>query len=87
MNAPTSLIDQNDADTTVSGRRLYYLDWLRVIAVIGVVIFHAVHPFDTVDWQIKNSQQSMLITVILLFLTFGGCIYFSVSPEREVGSH
>jgi glucan biosynthesis protein C len=76
MNTPASLSDQNSVGPNVPGRRLYYLDWLRVIAVLGVVIFHAVHPFDTVDWQIKNSQQSMLITVILLFFNFWGMHLF-----------
>jgi peptidoglycan/LPS O-acetylase OafA/YrhL len=26
--------------------RLYYLDWLRVLLIFGVFLFHAVHPFD-----------------------------------------
>ena len=29
-----------------SAARLYYLDWLRVLAIFGVFLFHAVHPFD-----------------------------------------
>jgi len=26
--------------------RLHYLDWLQVLAVLGVFLFHAGHPFD-----------------------------------------
>jgi len=29
--------------------RLYYLDWLRVLAIFGVFLYHAVHPFDAGD--------------------------------------
>lgn len=48
--------------------RLHYLDWLRVLAILGVFLFHAVHPFDATDWHIKNGDQSLLIT--LLFVIF-----------------
>ena len=26
--------------------RLHYLDWLQVLAILGVFLFHALHPFD-----------------------------------------
>ena len=35
--------------------RLYYLDWLRVLAILMVFLFHAVHVFDFGSWQIKNA--------------------------------
>lgn len=45
--------------------RLYYLDWLCVIAIRGVFLFHAVHLFDITDWHIKNAEQSAVITFFL----------------------
>jgi len=37
--------------------RLHHLDWLQVIAVLGVFLFHAVQPFDSlVEWNIKNQE-------------------------------
>ena len=36
--------------------RLHYLDWLQVLAVLTVFMFHAVHPFDYLDWHIKNAE-------------------------------
>lgn len=63
-------------DSSSASVRLHYLDWLRVLAVMGVVIFHAVHPFDTIPWQIKNNDQSMFLTVILLFFNFWGMHLF-----------
>ena len=56
--------------------RLYYLDWLRVIAIFGVFLFHAVHPFDLNDWHIKNAEQSMAITVVLGLLFPWGMPFF-----------
>ena len=40
----------------VKSARLHYLDWLRVLLILGVFLYHAVHPFDSaVDWHIKNA--------------------------------
>lgn len=68
--------------------RLYYLDWLRVIAVFGVFLFHAVHPFDHLAWHIKNAEQSDIVTYFLVFiypwgmpfffLLSGGAAYFAL---------
>jgi glucan biosynthesis protein C len=47
--------------------RLYYLDWLRVLLILGVFVFHALHPFDELlDWHIKNAERSGAITAFLL---------------------
>jgi len=62
----------NDQSTT----RLHWLDWLRVIAILGVFLFHAVHPFDVTDWHIKNAEQSDLVTVFIVFLFPWGMPFF-----------
>jgi len=41
-----------------------------------VFLFHAVHPFDFGDWQIKNAEQSELITIILTILSLWGMPFF-----------
>ena len=48
-------------------RRLYYLDWLRIIATLGVFLFHASDVFNTANFEIKNAQQSEVITMIQVF--------------------
>jgi len=58
---PTTPLDQQPA-------RLYFLDWLRVIAILGVFLFHAVHPFDFTAWHIKNSEQSLVVTFLIAFM-------------------
>jgi glucan biosynthesis protein C len=56
--------------------RLTQLDWLRVLAVLGVFLFHAIHPFDTFDWHVKNDQQSEAISLLLAFLFPWGLGFF-----------
>jgi glucan biosynthesis protein C len=56
--------------------RLYYLDWLRVLAILGVFLYHAVHPFDLTDWHIKNAEQSLAITAVLIFVSPFGMPFF-----------
>ncbi len=56
--------------TNQKSDRLYYLDWMQVLAILGVFLFHATHPFDDLgDWIIKNEE----ITFWLNF--FGGFFY------------
>ena len=62
-------VTQQEA-TTEKSARLYYLDWMQVLAILGVFLFHATHPFDDLgDWIIKNDE----ITFMLNF--FGGFFY------------
>jgi fucose 4-O-acetylase-like acetyltransferase len=56
--------------------RLHYLDWLRVLAILGVFLFHAVHPFDFADWTIKNAELSETVTAFLGLLFPWGMPFF-----------
>ena len=38
--------------------RLYYLDWLRVIATLGVFLFHVSGVFSTGNFEIKNAERA-----------------------------
>ena len=61
----------------IKSERLHYLDWLQVIAVLGVVLFHAMYPFDDlVDWNIKNVEKSALATFYSVFFTPWGMAFF-----------
>ena len=58
-------------------KRLHYLDWLQVLAVLGVFLFHAVHPFDDLaDWHIKNLEKSVLATFYAGFFNLWGMLFF-----------
>jgi peptidoglycan/LPS O-acetylase OafA/YrhL len=57
--------------------RLHYLDWLQVLAILGVFLFHAVHPFDDLTgWHIKNTKASVLATFYTGFFNLWGMPFF-----------
>ena len=51
-------------------KRLYYLDWLRVLAFGLLFLFHSWRPFDNLPWHIKNEDQSIVFD-LLTFFTHG----------------
>jgi len=60
-----------DAQFTNVQRR-YDLDWLRILAVLAIIVFHCTRPFDTGDWNIKNPVTYAAIDVWKEFaLTWG----------------
>jgi peptidoglycan/LPS O-acetylase OafA/YrhL len=60
--------------------RLHYIDWLRILAILGVFLFHAVHPFDDFEWEIKNVETSLLVTLfIVFFVPWGMSFFFLIS--------
>jgi glucan biosynthesis protein C len=53
-------------------QRRYDLDWLRVLAILAIFVFHCTRPFDTGDWHIKNPNTYIAIDVWKEFvLTWG----------------
>ncbi|MGW1342778.1 acyltransferase family protein [Kribbella sp. NPDC002412] len=56
--------------------RLSYLDWLRVLAVFGVFVFHTLRPFDDADWHVKNAETSAGISIGIAFLGLWGLAFF-----------
>ena len=69
------------ADTTAKAAvRLYYVDWLRIIAMLGVFLLHATCPFNELDFHIKNAEQSTAITVMHAFvLPWGMPLFFLIA--------
>ena len=69
-------VSQTNAQVATPAARLHYLDWLRLLAILGVFLYHAVHPFDFTDWHIKNAELSVTITLILVFFSLWGMPFF-----------
>ena len=47
------------------GTRRYDIDWLRVFAMLGIFLLHAMHLFDEgSDWHLVNAEQSTLVLVL-----------------------
>ncbi len=69
-------VESREIGSPADTARIHYLDWLRVIAILMVFLFHSVHPFDFGDWQVKNVAQSEILTIILLLLSIWGMPFF-----------
>ncbi len=79
----------------VMANRQHYIDWLRVIATIGIFLFHNSRPYDYGDWHIKNAQTSLGATQFvefmniwmmpLFFILSGASVYYSLR-RRDAGS-
>jgi glucans biosynthesis protein C len=79
--------------------RQYYIDWLRILLIISVFLFHIGMIFNTWDWHIKNDQQygGVLRSVMvflhnwrmpLLFLISGAGTSFALgkrTPGQYIG--
>lgn len=60
--------------------RLYYIDWLRVLAILGVFLFHATNVFNITSWHIKNADQSIVVTAIqAFFFPWGMPLFFVIA--------
>lgn len=69
-------------------QRKYYLDWLRVLAILAVFVFHSGRFFDKLEWHVKNPvtyQSVQNLTMFfsswgmpLIFVISGASLYFSV---------
>ncbi len=50
--------------------RQYYLDWLRVFAILGVFLFHNARFFDAFsDWHVKNATLNLGATTFVAFMS------------------
>lgn len=71
----------------ISNRR-FDLDWLRVLAILTVFIFHSGRFFDRMEWHVKNPmtyQGAQIWTMFLaswmmplIFVISGASIYFAL---------
>ncbi|HEX5041045.1 MAG TPA: AMP-binding protein [Candidatus Limnocylindria bacterium] len=68
--------------------RLIWIDWLKVIVVSGVFVFHAAAPFLIIDWVVSNDERSMGLSAVagfgflfgmpLMFLLTGATTWLSL---------
>jgi glucans biosynthesis protein C len=73
--------------------RIYYIDWIRVIAFGLLFVFHSFRLFDTFPWHLKNAETSISINYIIefmhswrmyiIFLVSGAGTYFAMKSKRE----
>lgn len=63
----------------MSARRVHHLDWLRAIAVVGVVMYHALLPFSSWLFIANDQRSAVLIGIVVLLVAFGLPILFLVA--------
>ncbi len=75
-----------------ASQHIYWLDWLKVLAVLGVFYYHSAMIFVLAPWMLANKERSTVLTVIagmgfffgmpLLFLLSGAASHFAVRSRR-----
>ena len=73
--------------------RLYYIDWLRILAFALLFLFHSWRPFDHYSWNIKNADQSIIFDLLtffthgwrmdLIFLISGVGTWFALNSRKS----
>jgi peptidoglycan/LPS O-acetylase OafA/YrhL len=67
-------------DPKMKAERRYDLDWLRVIAILGVFLYHSGRFFTESGWHISNAESSQIAQVLKdLFDPWGMPLVFAVS--------
>ncbi len=61
---------------TTHAKRLHYLDWLRVLAVLGVFYAHTTNIYDSLYWHIRGGEQNAGLIVLVVFGTQWGMALF-----------
>jgi len=75
----TGIVSQQEVSTEKS-TRLHYLDWLQVLAILGVFLYHSISPFDDISsWHIKNVERSALLSFLIYFFTWGMPFFFMMA--------
>ncbi len=80
---------------TISSRRRYDLDWLRVLAILAVFVFHSGRFFDLMDWHVKSATvyapvQAWTVFLLgwlmpLIFVISGASLFYAVGKGSVAG--
>jgi len=72
--------------------RLYYIDWLRVVAMLSIFLYHSNRFFTISTWHISNAERSLASTIFeetfnlwmmpLFFVLSGAAVYYSLKSRK-----
>jgi len=78
--------------TTISNRR-YELDWLRVLAILVVFLYHSTRFFNLGDWHVKNVNTYVWVDIWnifatrwmmpLFFIISGASLFYAIGKSAE----
>ena len=77
--------------------RRYDIDWLRVIAMLAIFLYHCTRFFDIEGWHLKNMEQSFLLFMVMraliwpwvmeIFFLVSGVASWYVLKSRTAGEY
>ena len=68
MNSNSS--QSTASNSTAKTPRLYYIDWLRSLAMLGIFFFHNARFYDVFsDWHVKNAEIGIGSTALVAFMS------------------
>ena len=56
-------------DTT---ERLVWIDWLKIIVVFAVFVYHTAEPFLVINWLVSNDERSTALSALAGFASGRG---------------
>jgi hypothetical protein len=76
--------------------RLNWIDWLKVLVVVGAFVFHAAQPFVATEWLVNDEDKSLVLSLLsgfgylfgmpLMFFLAGAATWLAVR-RRGIGGH
>ncbi|UCC16420.1 MAG: acyltransferase family protein [Dehalococcoidales bacterium] len=91
----TDTSEINEKSMPVNPNRIYYIDWLRIIAMASIFLYHSNRFFTLSSWHISNAERSLASTFFeetfnlwmmpLFFVLSGAASYYSLK-SRKAGS-
>jgi len=84
-----------EPDSVAKPARLYYLDWLRVLAMLSIFFFHSDRFFDFYPWHVNNLETGLASSIHieffnqwmmpLFFILSGAAVYYSLKSRTAGG--
>lgn len=75
--------------------RLYYLDWLRVVGTLAILVYHSSRFFNMEDWHVKNpvwypwvevwNRFAVIWLMPLMFVISGASLFYALGKGGEAG--
>lgn len=91
MQHNSSIIKQTESSAQPD--RLFYLDWLRVLAILVVFLYHSTRFFNLGDWHMKNLTTyawveiwnifSMTWLMPLFFIISGASLFYAIGKSGK----
>ena len=84
-------INSSKSPDSMKSKRWYWLDWLRVLAMATIFLYHSGRPFVPFEWAIMNPEPDPIFTLAnvfvtgwimpLFFVVSGMSVYFSLAKR------